>query len=390
VLGSRIANHLADRFPGQRPAGLPPIDVMDFYRFIGREEFGDPITSASAPDSNTLNWFVPPIGRGSGGHHNIFRFIRNLEELGYVNRIIVCDQANPYTTAELKRNINEWFFPLRAEVFVQTGSDPLPAAHISIATGWQTAYPVRNFRSTARKAYFVQDFEPYFYSLGSEYAFAENTYNFGFAGITAGNWLEEKLGREYGMKCRAFGFSYDREIHKPQPREEGGSQNIFVYARPVTARRGFELTVLALGEVVSKMPDTTVIFAGWDVSNYRIRFRHANMGTVDPGALPDLYGQCDAALVVSMTNLSLLPLELMACGCPVVSNNGPHVEWLLNDQNSELADPTVEALAGGLRRVLFDKERRRTLIRNGFETSAATDWKKEAAKVATFLNELAA
>jgi glycosyltransferase involved in cell wall biosynthesis len=91
-----------------------------------------------------------------------------------------------------------------------------------------------------------------------------------------------------------------------------------------------------------------------------------------------------------MTNLSLLPLELMACGCPVVSNNGPHVEWLLNSQNSELADPTVEALAGGLRKVLFDKERRQALIRNGFETSAATDWKKEAAKVATFLNELAA
>lgn len=46
-----------------------------------------------------------------------------------------------------------------------------------------------------------------------------------------------------------------------------------------------------------------------------------------------------------MTNLSLLPLELMACGCVVVSNRGENVEWLLNDDIAVLADGTPEALA---------------------------------------------
>ena len=56
------------------------------------------------------------------------------------------------------------------------------------ATGWETAYPVFNDAGDARKCYFVQDFEPLFYPVGSEYVLAENTYRFNFFGITAGKW----------------------------------------------------------------------------------------------------------------------------------------------------------------------------------------------------------
>ena len=49
----------------------------------------------------------------------------------------------------------------------------------------RTAYDVRNFHSTIHKCYFVQDFEPWFYASGSAASFAEETYRFGFVGITA-------------------------------------------------------------------------------------------------------------------------------------------------------------------------------------------------------------
>lgn len=57
-------------------------------------------------------------------------------------------------------------------------------AHAIVATGWQTAYFVRRFNNVISKFYFVQDFEPLFYSMGSEYLMAENTYKFEFRGIT--------------------------------------------------------------------------------------------------------------------------------------------------------------------------------------------------------------
>ncbi len=95
---------------------------------------------------------------------------------------------------------------------------------------------------------------------------------------------------------------------------------------------------------------------------------------LDRDQLPDLYCQCDVALVLSFSNLSLLPLELMACGVPVVSNRNSSVEWLLNDGNSKLAAPTIEALANAVIEVMENEKERERLRRGGFETARATDW----------------
>ena len=105
--------------------------------------------------------------------------------------------------------------------------------------------------------------------------------------------------------------------------------------------------------------------------------------------LPRLYSECDVALVVSLTNLSLLPLELMACGCPVVSNTGENVEWLLDRTNAELRAPTGDDLAQGIVNVLSDGKRRNELVAGGFATTKATSWRKEAEVVANLLRELA-
>jgi O-antigen biosynthesis protein len=84
----------------------------------------------------------------------------------------------------------------------------------------------------------------------------------------------------------------------------------------------------------------------------------------------------------------LLPLELMACGCPVVSNRGPNTEWLLNDANAMLVDATPAALADGILRVLQDDELHRRLSVSGKEFAQASNWKTEAEKVIGALEEL--
>jgi glycosyltransferase involved in cell wall biosynthesis len=136
------------------------------------------------------------------------------------------------------------------------------------------------------------------------------------------------------------------------------------------------------------MPNVEFILAGWDTSAYEIRFPHLNAGKVPLRLLADLYSNCDVALVVSSTNLSLLPLELMACGCVVVSNRGPNTEWLLNESNAVLADATPIALSDALMRVLKDAKWRRTLSENGKVFAEATDWMSEAEKVASALEGL--
>jgi glycosyltransferase involved in cell wall biosynthesis len=190
------------------------------------------------------------------------------------------------------------------------------------------------------------------------------------------------------MQTEAFGFSFDHERYRPGVRREPDIRRVFFYARPPTQRRAFEMGLLVLAEMAQRLPDVEVVFAGWDISSYKIPFEHVNAGVVVLDDLPDLYSQCDVALVLSFTNLSLLPLELMACGTPVVSNRAKCTEWLLNDTNARLAEPNVESLADALCAVLENAAERERIRNAGFKTASLSDWKLEAGKVAMMLRRL--
>lgn len=364
----------------------PKIDIVDFWSFVAADPFGADISAATAPATNTINWFVPPFGMGSGGHLNIFRFVSNLEKQGFDCRVIICNDHSGASSDLLQKQINEWFFPLKAQVYKYPENE-IPAAAISVATGWQTAYTVKAFRSTQHRCYFVQDFEPFFNPPGTEYALAEETYRFGFVGITAGGWLASKLKDEYGMETYPFQFSFDHDLYKPHPRRDT-IQRVFFYARPPTPRRAFDLGVLILAELAKRMPDVEMVLAGWDVSGYKLPFRNLQCGVLSVAELPDLYSHCDAALVLSFTNASLLPPELMACGCAVVSNTGPNNEWLLTDGCAVIAKPTVMAMADALQKVLQDKAYRESIVQKGYLKANSTTWAQEAQKVAAVFREL--
>jgi len=100
-------------------------------------------------------------------------------------------------------------------------------------------------------------------------------------------------------------------------------------------------------------------------------------GILSVNELAQLYRSCDVALVLSHTNLSLLPLELMACGCPVVSNRGPNVEWQLSDENAYLADPTPESISDAILDLLENDGLREKKRANALRLAEATDWIRE-------------
>jgi glycosyltransferase involved in cell wall biosynthesis len=191
------------------------------------------------------------------------------------------------------------------------------------------------------------------------------------------------------MRTHALGFSYDRSLYEVQPvGEVRAKKNIFFYARPATARRGFDLGVLALAEVARRMPNAVAILAGGSLDGYDLPFPHIDAGVLSIDKLGELYGRCDAALVLSFTNLSLLPLELMACGVPVVSNRAPCTEWLLNDDNAFLAEPTVGALADALCALLQNPAEAARLRQAGLTTAAASSWTREGEKLGAILRGL--
>jgi glycosyltransferase involved in cell wall biosynthesis len=362
--------------------------VVEFWNFVLREPYGPRLDGLWGSERISLNWFVPPLSEHSGGHINLFRFMLGLETRGFDVRVVITNDAMIHpcnkSKAELRQNINDWYGPFNGAVYHD--HDELPMCHFAFATGWQTAYAVKAFRGALFKYYFVQDFEPSFYPMSSEYIFVEDTYRFGFTGITAGGWLADKLRADYGMRTHAVGFSYDRSLYAPKPRQSD-LRRLFCYVRPDTPRRAWELAALTLSEFHNQRPDVGLVLAGGGIDTGSLPFPAFAPGAVSQAELPHLYSQCDAALVPSLTNLSLLPLELMACGVPVVSNNGPNVEWLLNPSNASIVEPNPRKLSDELVRIFsLPPEAHEMLCAKSKAFAASTDWNAEFDKMAGFLN----
>lgn len=167
-------------------------DPLTFYDFIMDRKIipfdKDAFEKNKDSEVKILNWVIPEMGEGSGGHTTIFRFISNLEKRGFHSRVYVF-RAKSFFNNQSIRSFVARAFPIldsRVEVFYDVKY--IDFAHATFATSWETAYFVRNFENTISKFYFVQDFEPHFFAHGSEYEFAENTYHFGLRGITAGDF----------------------------------------------------------------------------------------------------------------------------------------------------------------------------------------------------------
>jgi hypothetical protein len=293
----------------------------------------------------TVAWIMSPPGESSGGHQNIYRFIQYLERAGHRVRIYFYSVGHVSLSQVEAMTSRSGSYP-RVDASVELYPADGVAADVDaiFATGWETAYASFRDTSPARRLYFVQDFEPYFYPVGTDSVLAENTYRFGFTGVTAGRWLEGTLARDYGMPTASYDFSADKGtysvIDPAVPRDE-----VFFYARPGTERRGFELGVLALELVARERPGTVINFAGWDVSRFTIPFPHNNLGTMPLSQLNVLYNRCAVGLVLSMTNMSLLPLELIAAGVIPVVNDAPNNTEVSQNPFIEYTEPNPRALA---------------------------------------------
>lgn len=318
----------------------------------------------------SISWVIGPPSAGSGGHTTLFRLIRGLEQHGHHNVIHIYDQYCPGDVATSRHVIEDHFEPMAARI---TDAGELkrrarPTLDVLVATSWPTAYVVRNAPVEAARAYVVQDFEPWFYPAGSAATLAEATYRFGFHGICAGRWLSGHLERAYAMPCDHFDLGVDTAVYRN--RERTSRRAVVFYARPNTPRRGFGLGILALSRLAARRDDIDIHLFGSDLRDVRLPFRCTDHGVLTTPQIDALFNRCAAGLVLSFTNLSLIPLEMLATGCLPVVNDAAHTRAILDDPSVHFADPTPEALADALEATvdsptqLVDARRAATSVRD--------------------------
>mgnify|MGYP000116807862 CR=1 FL=1 len=94
-------------------------------------------------------------------------------------------------------------------------------------------------------------------------------------------------------------------------------------------------------------------------------------------------------LVISNTNLSLVPFEVMACNSVAVCSKGANSSWMVNEENSILVDYDPIQIADRMEYYFNHPDELATIRKKGMDFVKGTSWYKEAEKVyASMLKEL--
>lgn len=336
--------------------------------------------SPAAADRDRLHlaFVIPPFQRGSGGHSTIFGLIGRLERMGHTCTIWVNTNSSVAPPAVLRRNIVDWFAPVAAPVFV--GFDAWHGADVAIATGWDTAHPVAMLPGCGARAYLVQDHEPEFFATSADRLWAEQTYDLGLHPICASRWLRDLLAERHGVEGSYFHLGVDHDVYRPLPCERRRDTVVF-YARAATARRAVPLGVLALEELCARRPATRVVAFGQQ-KRLQTVFAHESLGVATPARLAAAYSESTVGLCLSLTNYSLIPQEMMACGLPCVDIAGGSSEAVFGaDGPVDLASADPVALADAIEALLDDEAHWRARSNAGLAFVADASWDAAAQRV---------
>lgn len=377
-----VINHIIYAIKREKPS----VQAENPYLYLLKPKYGKIVHKNKDKNTKTLNWFMMDMGTNGGGDINIFRYINGLSNLGFKNNVYISYFCKHNTREDLTKFIKKYYGNVEADFYLP--SDIIQPADAAIATEWRTAYVVKQINNVTDKFYFIQDFEPDFFSKSTEYELAKNTYTFGFKGITAGYWLRDKIAEEFGMKTHGFNFTIEDDLYREIKDIKRNKKKIFFYSRPVTPRRAFELGVLALQRLYELDHSVEIVLAGWDQIDYKLNFPHKNLGILKISELPEVYNSCQLGLVLSLTNCSLLPTELLACGCVPVINKGKNNEWLVKDKkNGILVDTNPEDIAKVLKHYLSKPKEVDIIRKNGQKLLTKTTYEEEFKKVADFIKK---
>lgn len=326
---------------------------------------------------------IPSFRRGSGGHATIVRLLRALRDGGGHDVSLWledCEGRHAHERRSRTRRSFERFFAGDG-IPLHTDFDDWSGADVTLATGWQTVARTMSLPGARARAYLVQDHEPDFYATSAESLWAEETYRLGLHCIAASEWLAGLLRDRYGSSASHFDLAVNHAVYRPPASGRREDDLVVFYARAVTPRRAVPLGLAALAELCARRPDVRIALYG-ESAALAAPFAHRNLGVLDEPALAALYARASLGMVLSLTNPSLIGLEMMAAGLPCVELASDSMLATFGaDGPLQLAAADPLALCETIERLLQDAGARERATRAGAELMADRSWSRAAEQV---------
>lgn len=306
-----------------------------------------------------IAWFVPGLPKGSGGHNTIIQNANRLVNHGYSCDLYI-DEIEHKKPIELYKNVCDWYGEFRGDVYNEF--ELVKDYDMVVATQWATAAPV--FRTKCnKKMYFIQDYEPWFYSMGEYHLEALQSYKYGFKNVSIGQWLPQKLKNEFDIKTAPFSFGADLDVYKRLKGTKKENAVCFIY-QPDKPRRCSSWGITALKILQEKRPDVKIYLYGsekLEVMNENVE----HLGILSTKQCNELYNRCKVGLCISSSNPSRIPFEMMAAGLPVVDLYLENNLYDFPEDGCLLAEPDPRAIAAALIKILDDDKLRKSMSDSG-------------------------
>ncbi|MCA0242580.1 MAG: glycosyltransferase [Proteobacteria bacterium] len=324
--------------------------------------------------------FVLPVQDAGGGTNVVLCEARAMQRMG-VDVHLLNFEAN---RAAFEAGHAQLPFPLhyaadeRAVAGLCRGFDAVIAT-LNVSVYW--IEPLRQADPAAVLGYYVQDFEPSFYRIGSagyEGALRSYTAIPEMVCVTKTRWNADLVRQRTGRQCHLIGPSFDVDLFVPRPRRRAAwpqaPLRITAMIRPSTPRRAPLLTMQVLARIAAEFgSQVEIILFGVPSSAPEFRalpgdFEWTNVGVLNPQQMAVLLNEVDVFADFSQYQaMGLTAMEAMACGAAViVPENGGTDSFAVHERNALFVDTTsADACHAGLRRLLTDHALRQSLQQQG-------------------------
>jgi GT2 family glycosyltransferase/glycosyltransferase involved in cell wall biosynthesis len=330
-----------------------------------RERVVDAIRVSSQPEADSslpydysqvfpcgILYLMPCRGSG-GGIHSVFQEALGIHKIGVLVNVAVRRRDYEFYL-QLYSDIPEMkqiLLPYSSDQDLVASSTFFDVAIATIFTSVKILQQIIAIHPGVAPAYYIQDYEPYFYSDGDPYlaeSLASYTLIPNVIAFAKTKWLIEEVMRYHPIKVHKVLPSIDHEVYAPNHKTEPSStiKTISAMVRPETPRRGPQRTLdflHALSEIFGTKLSIEIFGGDQDhelFRQYSSQFDCVNHGVISRREVAQVLSRSSVFLDLSdYQAFGRTGLEAMACGCvPVLPSRGGVHEYAVHQFNSFIID----------------------------------------------------
>lgn len=305
--------------------------------------------------------FVLPAAGASGGANSVVQESVGLAELGVPVRIAI-DERNHELFAANYPELDAMALSVLRYASDEELAGILVSADIAVATTNESVFHVRNASALlqgrrpnrVQVAYYVQDYEPFFYAPGTpEWTRAHSSYTAvkNSALFAKTDWICNMVYENHGVRVARVEPSIDHRIFYPDLRRKNGGLTITAMLRPKTPRRAPRRTLRIMQALAAWLGESAKLQVfGTDQAELEavglvLPPGVENLGRLRQDEVPGVSRGTDLFLDLSdFQAFGRTGLESMACGCvPVVPVLGGSAEYAVHGRNAYVVDTRSDA-----------------------------------------------